>query len=114
MPVLTDAPAGQRIALGLECGTKATQFATQFSVIVDFPVEGNCNAPVEGQLRLRRVLRVDDAQATRSHGRILAKRYDGIGDITPVQNALKELFDSRVRIGPANRDCNSAHWANRC
>jgi hypothetical protein len=75
MPVLTDAPAGQRIALGLECGTKATQFATQFSVIVDFPVEGNCNAPVEGQLRLRRALRIDDTQPTRPHRRVFTKRY---------------------------------------
>jgi hypothetical protein len=56
-------------------GTKATQFATQFSVIVDFPVEGNCDAPVEGQLRLRRALRIDDTQLTRPHRRVFTKRY---------------------------------------
>ena len=87
------------------------ELTAQFDVIVDFAIEGDEEAVVERRLRLTAVLRVDDAQAARAHGGVLADGDQRIGDVAPMQQPRDQTLDRRFSAIPIDGYRNAAHIA---
>ena len=85
----------------------------QLDVIVDFAVEGDEEAVVEGRFRLRAVLRIDDAQAARAHRGVGADGDQRIGDVAAMQQPRDQTLDRRFSAIPIDGHRNAAHVAPR-
>ena len=73
--------------VGCENMPLAEEFAAEFRVIVNFPVEDDCQRPVAGHHRLRAACKVDDRKAA------MAKKHACIG-----------FFKITLRIRPSMRE----------
>ena len=81
----------------------------QIDMIVDFAVERDEEAAVEGRLRLRAMGRIDDAQATRAHRGVIADRDKRIGNVAAMQHARDQTLDRRFSAIPIDGNRYAAH-----
>ena len=98
-----------RVGFCFEFDPEVFELPPQLGVVIDLTVERDGETSVEGDLRLNRMLGVDDAQSSRTHRCVRPRREQRVGYVAAMQDALDQPLDGDFRVRPVDRNSKAAH-----